>query len=153
MKAVPGGADLYDLQRFVTAQADIYDRALDELRGGAKRSHWMWFVFPQIAGLGLSPTSQRYAIHGLDEAVAYLEHPVLGRRLLTCTEAVIAVDSRSVTEIFPFPDDLKFRSSMTLYCQAAEPGAPFADALARYFHGEPDPMTIDLLQRPDAGAA
>ena len=116
MKAVPGGADLYDLQRFVTAQADIYDRALDE-------------------------------------AVAYLEHPVLGRRLLTCTEAVIAVDSRSVTEIFPFPDDLKFRSSMTLYCQAAAPGAPFANALARYFHGEPDPMTIDLLQRPDAGAA
>ncbi len=149
----PCGADPYDLLRFVTAQAAIYDRALGELRAGSKRSHWMWFVFPQLAALGLSPTARRYAIRDLDEAVAYLEHPLLGRRLLACTEAVMAVDGRSVTEIFGSPDDLKFRSSMTLFAQASAPGAPFADALSRYFQGEPDRMTIDMLQHPDSGVS
>ena len=137
--------DTYDLDRFVAAQEGVYSRALAELRAGEKRSHWMWFVFPQIAGLGSSPMARRYAIASLDEARAYLGHPLLGQRLRACTEAVNAVSGRTASAIFGSPDDMKFRSSMTLF-EAAAPGEPaFAEALARYFAGSPDPLTLRRL--------
>lgn len=138
-------ADAYDLGRFVEAQAGIFDRALTELRAGAKRSHWMWFVFPQIAGLGSSPMAQRYAIGSLDEARAYLAHPTLGARLRTCTAAVNGVSARSAHAIFGSPDDMKFRSSMTLFSVAAPDEPLFAEALARYFDGDADPSTLEKL--------
>lgn len=137
--------DTYELGRFVAAQEGVYPRALAELQAGDKRSHWMWFVFPQIAGLGASPMAQRYAIGSLAEAEAYAAHPVLGTRLRACTAAVNAVAGRSAHAIFGSPDDLKFRSSMTLFARAV-PGEPvFADALARYFDGVPDPRTLAKL--------
>jgi uncharacterized protein (DUF1810 family) len=137
--------DHYDLDRFVAAQEDVFDRALAELRAGEKRSHWMWFVFPQIAGLGASPMAQRYAIGSLDEARAYLAHPVLGERLRTCTAAVNAVAGRSAHAIFGSPDDLKFRSSLTLFARAAPEEPLFPAALARYFDGIADPRTLAKL--------
>ena len=138
-------SDTYDLGRFVAAQEGVYARALAELQAGDKRSHWMWFVFPQIAGLGASPMAQRYAIGSLPEAEAYAAHPVLGARLRACTAAVNAVAGRSANAIFGSPDDLKFRSSMTLFARAV-PGEPlFAEALARYFDGVPDPRTLATL--------
>ena len=133
-----------NLQRFVDAQAGVYDRALAELRAGAKRSHWMWFVFPQIAGLGFSAMAQRYAIASRQEAQAYLIHPILGRRLVACTRAVLAVEDRSAHEIFGSPDDLKFRSSMTLFA-ALEQDSNFAEALRKYFGGQPDEATVKAL--------
>ena len=131
---------------FLNAQGcGVWERALDELRRGTKTGHWMWFVFPQIAGLGASPMAQRYAIGSLAEAEAYAAHPVLGARLRACTAAVNAVAGRSAHAIFGSPDDLKFRSSMTLFARAV-PGEPvFADALARYFDGVPDPRTLAKL--------
>jgi uncharacterized protein (DUF1810 family) len=137
--------DHYDLDRFVAAQKGVFDRALAELRAGEKRSHWMWFVFPQIAGLGASPMAQRYAIGSLDEARAYLAHPVLGERLRTCTAAVNAVAGRSAHAIFGSPDDLKFRSSLTLFARAAPEEPLFPAALARYFDGIADPRTLAKL--------
>ncbi|MEH3061966.1 MAG: DUF1810 domain-containing protein [Methylobacterium radiotolerans] len=138
-------SDTYDLGRFVAAQEGVYGRALAELQAGDKRSHWMWFIFPQIAGLGASPMAQRYAIGSLAEAQAYAAHPVLGARLRACTAAVNAVAGLSAHAIFGSPDDLKFRSSMTLFARAV-PGEPvFADALARYFDGDPDPRTLAKL--------
>ncbi|SFD43429.1 DUF1810 domain-containing protein [Methylobacterium sp. 13MFTsu3.1M2] len=138
-------SDTYDLGRFVAAQEGVYGRALAELQAGDKRSHWMWFIFPQIAGLGASPMAQRYAIGSLAEAQAYAAHPVLGARLRACTAAVNAVAGHSAHAIFGSPDDLKFRSSMTLFARAV-PGEPvFADALARYFDGNPDPRTLAKL--------
>ncbi|XYD10993.1 DUF1810 domain-containing protein [Methylobacterium sp. NMS12] len=137
--------DTHELGRFVAAQEGVYAQALAELQAGDKRSHWMWFVFPQIAGLGASPMAQRYAIGSLAEAEAYAAHPVLGARLRACTAAVNAVAGRSARAIFGAPDDLKFRSSMTLFARAV-PGEPlFADALARYFDGVPDPRTLEKL--------
>jgi len=137
-------ADPFNLQRFVDAQAGAYPRALAEIRAGAKRTHWMWFVFPQIAGLGFSPMAQAYAISGLDEARAYLAHPVLGPRLLECAAAALAVPGRSAREVFGTPDDLKFRSSMTLFAHASD--APvFRAALDRYFDGAEDPLTVARL--------
>ena len=134
--------DPYDLERFVAAQASVYPRALAELEAGQKRSHWMWFIFPQIAGLGSSPMAQRYAIGSLDEALAYLGHPTLGERLRACTAAVNRVSGRSARAIFGSPDDMKFRSSMTLFGIAA-PGEPcFAEALTNYFGAEPDALTL-----------
>jgi uncharacterized protein (DUF1810 family) len=133
------------LDRFVDAQAPIYDTALQELRDGRKRTHWMWFVFPQLAGLGTSAMAAHYAIRDLDEARAYLAHPVLGERLLACTRAVLAVHGRSARDIFGMPDTLKFRSSMTLFERVAGPHAEFAAALDRYFSGERDPVTLRLL--------
>ncbi|MDH3028911.1 DUF1810 domain-containing protein [Methylobacterium fujisawaense] len=138
--------DSHQLGRFVDAQEEIYECALAELRAGAKRSHWMWFVFPQIAGLGSSPMAQRYAIGSLAEAEAYAAHPVLGARLRACTAAVNAVDGRSAHAIFGSPDDLKFRSSMTLFDRAAPEEPLFAAALARYFDSVPDPRTLAKLQ-------
>ena len=141
-------SDPYDLQRFVDAQdrGGTYDRALQELRDGRKTSHWMWFVFPQIAGLGRSPTAQRYAISSLDEARAYLAHPVLGPRLREAAQLAVAVPGRTASEVFGYPDDLKLRSSMTLFARAAPDDSVFTEVLDRYFGGDPDPRTVDLLQ-------
>jgi uncharacterized protein (DUF1810 family) len=137
-----------DLARFIEAQEGVWERALHELQAGQKRSHWMWFVFPQLAGLGMSPTAQFYGISGLPEAKAYLAHPVLGPRLLACTQAVLGVQGRSLHDIFGSPDDLKFRSSMTLFDQAVEEGeASFRAALERFCAGQPDPRTLELLRR------
>ena len=141
----------FDLQRFLDAQADVYEQARSELAAGKKRSHWMWFIFPQIRGLGSSPTAQYFAISELDEAVAYLNHPILGARLRECTQLVNAVQGRSVSEIFGYPDDLKFHSSVTLFAQAATRGNPagarddqvFQDALAKYFAGKGDQATLN----------
>ena len=143
--------DPFDLARFVTAQEPVIAQVMAELRAGAKRSHWMWFVFPQLAGLGRSPTARFYAISGLDEARAFLLHPVLGPRLHGCTEAVNAVPNRSVHAIFGSPDDLKLHSSMTLFARVAEDGAVFRDALARYFGGKEDAGTLAVLARAGSG--
>ena len=140
-------AEAYDLGRYIAAQDGVYPRALAELQAGAKRSHWMWFIFPQIAGLGASPMARLYAIGSLSEARAYCAHPVLGARLRTCTEAVNAVVGRSAHAIFGAPDDVKFRSSMTLFAAAAPDEPLFAQALAQYFGGSPDPLTLAKLGR------
>jgi uncharacterized protein (DUF1810 family) len=133
-----------DLDRFVDAQDGVYADALAELGAGRKRTHWMWFVFPQIAGLGSSPAAQRYAIRSLDEARAYLAHPVLGPRLRECAQALLAVQDRSAREILGHPDDLKLRSSMTLFARAADDPALFQAVLDRFYDG-PDPLTLTLL--------
>jgi uncharacterized protein (DUF1810 family) len=133
------------LQRFVDAQTGAYPAALAELAAGDKRGHWMWFVFPQIAGLGHSATAQRFAIRDLDEARAYLEHPVLGPRLVEASTALLGVEGRSAEQILGHPDDLKLRSSMTLFAEAADDPAVFRAVLAKYYDG-PDPRTLDLLK-------
>jgi uncharacterized protein (DUF1810 family) len=138
--------DPFDLARFVAAQEGVYEHALAELASGRKRSHWMWFVFPQLAGLGRSATARRYAIASLDEARAYLAHPVLGRRLCECTQAVNALTDRSLAQIFGSPDDLKFRSSMTLFERAAGEGTQFSIALDKYCGGCRDAATLRLLR-------
>ncbi|QDZ29376.1 DUF1810 domain-containing protein [Noviherbaspirillum sp. UKPF54] len=137
--------DQYHLQRFVDAQQPVYDDVRAELRAGRKRSHWMWFIFPQIAGLGHSAMAQRYAISSLDEARAYLAHPVLGPRLRECSAIVAALEGRSADAIFPYPDDLKFHSSMTLFAQAEGGDSAFDACLRKYFGGEPDRATLDRL--------
>jgi uncharacterized protein (DUF1810 family) len=137
--------DPFDLQRFVDAQDPVYVRVCGELRAAEKRSHWMWFVFPQIAGLGGSPMAVRYAIASIAEAQAYLRHVVLGPRLRECTELLNAVEGRSIHEIFGSPDDLKFRSCMTLFGQASGDDPCFRHALHKYFNGQPDRRTLDLL--------
>ncbi len=136
---------LFNLERFTRAQDPIYKNVLSELRSGRKRSHWMWFVFPQIAGLGRSPTAKKYAISGREEADAYLNHPLLGERLRECTELVLAVEGRTINEIFGSPDNLKFRSCMTLFANVAADSQVFKDALLKYFNGDPDPLTVDRL--------
>jgi uncharacterized protein (DUF1810 family) len=151
MSAILG--DRYDLRRFVDAQAGVYEQACAELRAGRKRSHWMWFVFPQIQGLGSSEMAVRYAISSLEEARAYLDHAVLGPRLRECAEIVVEVQGRTVQEIFGYPDDLKFHSSMTLFDRAAALSAEaegsservFNEALEKYFGGEMDQGTLDLI--------
>jgi uncharacterized protein (DUF1810 family) len=140
--------DPYDLNRFLTAQEGVYDRALAELKGGQKRTHWMWYIFPQIDGLGYSPTAKYYSIKSIEEARQYLNHPVLGKRLLECTEAVVGVKRRSVSEIFGYPDDLKFKSSMTLFEKIAGSGSVFSSALDRHCRGERDTATLRLLETP-----
>lgn len=136
--------DRFDLARFVAAQDECYAQTLAELRAGRKASHWMWFVFPQFDGLGFSAMSRRYAIGSLDEARAYLDHELLGARLLECTETVNRLEGRSAHAIFGSPDDMKFRSSMTLFELAAGPASPFAAALDKYFAGGRDPRTLEL---------
>ena len=138
-------ADAHELSRFVSAQAGDYDRALAELRDGRKRTHWMWYVFPQLEGLGLSPTSRRYAIRSLEEAKAYLAHPVLGPRLRECAEAVLAVEGRSAREILCSPDDLKLRSCATLFARVSPPDSVFHRILDHYYGGAHDPRTLALL--------
>lgn len=137
--------DPFNLERFVTAQAPVYATALKELQAGSKQSHWMWFVFPQLQGLGSSAMAQRYAISGAEEARAYLAHPILGHRLSECTEAVNAEHARSAFRIFGSPDDMKFHSSMTLFAAVAEDPTLFAFALDKYFSGQRDPRTLSLL--------
>ena len=136
---------LSGLERFAEAQRGSYARAVAELRQGRKQSHWMWYIFPQLRGLGRSATAEKYGIASLEEARAYLAHPVLGPRLIECTGLALAANKASASDIFYFPDDLKFRSCMTLF--AAVPAAPpvFAAALAKYFGGEPDTQTLRLL--------
>ncbi|HEY6414381.1 MAG TPA: DUF1810 domain-containing protein [Edaphobacter sp.] len=139
-------SDRFDLERFVEAQEGVYEQACAELRAGRKRSHWMWFVFPQIRGLGSSPTAVKYAIASLDEARTYLAHPVLGPRLRECAEIVVGVEGRTMEEIFGYPDDLKFHSSMTLFAKAEESGSGvFGEALGKYFGGEMDRGTLERI--------
>ncbi|BCJ46827.1 hypothetical protein GCM10010168_36510 [Actinoplanes ianthinogenes] len=141
---------MIDLERFVRAQDGVHEQARAELAAGSKRSHWMWFVFPQLAGLGSSPTAQAYAIRDLAEARAYLAHPVLGPRLVECAETLLAVEDRTAAQIFGYPDDLKLRSSMTLFAEAADDPAVFRQVLDRYYDG-PDPRTLQLLGLPQSG--
>ena len=138
--------DPFALGRFVAAQAGVIDRVLDELRAGRKQSHWMWFIFPQVAGLGRSPTAVHYAISSLDEARAYLAHPILGERLRECTRLVLDVKGKSAHDIFGSPDDLKFHSSMTLFAAAAPGEQIFSQALEKYFAGRGDDVTLDRLR-------
>jgi uncharacterized protein (DUF1810 family) len=138
--------DPFELQRFVDAQAPLYAQVMSELRNGRKRSHWMWFIFPQIAGLGHSATARRYAIASRDEAVAYLEHLTLGSRLRECTETVCGIEDGSIGEIFGSPDYLKFRSSMTLF-EAVSGDSIFRSALDKFCAGERDPATLAVLKK------
>jgi uncharacterized protein (DUF1810 family) len=137
--------DPFNLQRFVDAQRPVIDRVLAELRTGQKRSHWMWYIFPQISGLGSSPMAQKFAISSLAEASAYLAHPVLGPRLRECTELVNAIEGRAIEEIFGYPDHLKFHSSMTLFARAAADEPAFQAALRKFFAGKLDQLTLDQL--------
>ena len=142
--------DPYDLARFIDAQARCYTRVLEELAAGEKTSHWMWFIFPQLKGLGVSATARRFGLAGVEEARAYLAHPLLGARLRECVRALLALEGRTANEIFGNPDDLKLRSCLTLFAQAAGPAPAAADrvfgaALAKYYRGEPDPRTLVLL--------
>ena len=142
--------DAHDLSRFLQAQQGIYEIALSEIRQGQKRSHYMWFVFPQFAGLGISATSQRYAIRSLSEAVAYLEHPVLGRRLAECAEALLRMEGRSARQIFGSPDDMKLMSSATLFAHVSPAGSVFERVLDKYFRGERDRQTLHLIGQATA---
>jgi uncharacterized protein (DUF1810 family) len=135
----------FDLERFVQAQDPVYSTVLAELRAGHKRTHWMWFVFPQIAGLGTSAMAQRYAITSSDEAAAYLAHPVLGRRLRECAGIVAALDGDSAGAIFSHPDELKFHSSMSLFADVAPDEAVFQACIDKYFEGQPDSETLARL--------
>lgn len=137
--------DPFDLQRFVDAQGPVYDTVLGELNGGRKRSHWMWFVFPQLQGLGSSPTAVRYAISSIDEARAYLSHEVLGPRLRECAGVVARIDGRTAEEIFGWPDDMKLRSSMTLFARSSDDNADFVAVLEKFYSGEEDPATLARL--------
>jgi uncharacterized protein (DUF1810 family) len=141
-------ADPHNFERFLAAQRDTYEIALGELRRGAKRSHWMWFIFPQVAGLGLSPMAVRYAIKSQAEAEAYLAHPVLGPRLLECVDALRSITGKSAEEVMGYPDDLKLKSSMTLFAAISPAHSPFHAVLTQYFAGKPDPKTIDFLATP-----
>jgi uncharacterized protein (DUF1810 family) len=138
--------DSYDLQRFIDAQASVMPRVEAELRAGRKSSHWMWFVFPQMRGLGHSAMAQRYGIASLDEARAYLAHPVLGERLHHCCDLVLAAQGASAHDIFGSPDDSKFRSSLTLFSRAAPQEPVFGDCLRQYYNGVEDPATLTLLK-------
>ena len=142
----PGGAgDPHNLSRFVQAQEDDYEQALAEIRSGRKRSHWMWYIFPQIDGLGFSSTSRRYSIKSVAEAEAYLSHPVLGPRLVECAEAALRVEGRSAFEIFGSPDDMKLRSCATLFACVSPAGSVFDRLLDKYFQGGRDGKTLRLL--------
>ncbi len=137
--------DRFNLERFVEAQEPVYDKVRRELRAGRKESHWMWFVFPQIAGLGHSPTSVRFAIASLDEAAAYLAHPILGPRLRDCAKLALDAKERTARQIFGPIDEMKFRSSMTLFARAAPGEDIFEQCLGKYFGGAPDPATVARL--------
>lgn len=147
-----GADDPHDLAHFVRAQEDDHERALSEIRRGWKQSHWMWYIFPQLDGLAFSSTSRHFAIKGLDEVRAYLDHPVLGPRLLECAEAVLGVEGRSASEIFGSPDDLKLRSSATLFACVSPPGSVFDRLLGKYYQGRRDGRTLQLLgSAPEIG--
>lgn len=138
-------ADRFQLDRFLDAQKNVYNLALQELRDGEKSSHWMWFIFPQIHGLGSSGTAIRYAIRSIEVARAYLAHPILGPRLLACCQALMGVDGKSATDVMGYPDDVKLRSSMTLFALAAANPDLFLQVLSKYFDGHPDPATCEIL--------
>ena len=137
--------DPFDLQRFVDAQEPIYGTVIEELTAGRKRSHWMWFIFPQLRGLGSSPTAVRFAISSVDEARAYLDHELLGARLRECAGLVARIEGRSAEEIFGWPDDMKLRSSMTLFARATDDDAEFVAVLDKFYGGEEDPATLARL--------
>jgi uncharacterized protein (DUF1810 family) len=139
--------DPFDLARFLDAQEEVYERALAELKAGRKRSHWMWFVFPQLQGLGYSAMSRKYAIRDREEASAYLKHPVLGARLEACCRALLDIPGRSALEILGSPDDLKLRSCATLFAAVSGEGSPFHEILDRYFEGRRDEWTVEELQK------
>jgi uncharacterized protein (DUF1810 family) len=149
MAPQPEADDPHKLQRFVEAQNPVFAQVCAELRRGRKTGHWMWFVFPQLRGLGFSAMAERYAIASRAEAAAYLAHPVLGPRLRECAGLVTEIEGRTIGEIFGYPDDLKFRSSMTLFAHATRDNAVFTEALQKYFAGAFDPATLDRLQEPD----
>lgn len=138
-------SDPYDLNRFLQAQKNDYQRALSEIQSGRKRSHWMWYIFPQYDGLGFSSTSKRYAIKSVAEAEAYLRHPVLGPRLLQCAEAAIGVEGRSASEVFGSPDDMKLRSFATLFATVSPAGSVFEQVLQKFFRGVRDEKTLRLM--------
>jgi uncharacterized protein (DUF1810 family) len=138
-------ADPYDLQRFVRAQEHDYEEALSEIRSGRKRSHWMWYIFPQFEGLGVSPTSKQYAVKSVAEARAFLAHPLLGPRLQECAEAAVRIEGLSAADIFGFPDDMKLRSCATLFASVSPAGSVFHRIIDKYFHGEPDADTVRLM--------
>jgi uncharacterized protein (DUF1810 family) len=142
-----GADDRFDLNRFVQAQEEVYPRALAEIKRGRKRSHWMWFIFPQIDGLGYSSTAKFYAIKSQDEAKAYLSHPLLGKRLVECADALLNIEGKSAAAIFGYPDDLKLCSSMTLFSSVSESNSVFSRVVEQYYEGQPDQQTLDLLQR------
>ncbi|WP_312440121.1 DUF1810 domain-containing protein [Janthinobacterium sp.] len=138
-------AQQFDLQRFVDAQDTVYDTVRAELRAGHKRSHWMWYIFPQLAGLGRSETARHYALSGVEEAQAYLAHPLLGQRLEECCTILTGIEGRTASAIFGYPDDLKLHSSLTLFAQAAPDQPLFGACLAKYFNGQRDAATLQLL--------
>jgi uncharacterized protein (DUF1810 family) len=142
------GGDRYGLERFLAAQRQSFDRVLAELRLGRKQGHWMWYIFPQIEGLGSSPMAQRYAISNLDEAKAYFGHAMLGNKLLECTQLVTAARAQSIEEVLGYPDNLKFHSSMTLFAHAANHHEVFESALRKYFRSEYDRLTMERLESP-----
>lgn len=139
--------DPFQLHRFIEAQNSKYNDVVDELRRGRKRSCWIWFVFPQVVGLGRSPTAEKFSIKSFEEAKAYYIHPVLGGRLKECTKLVLKIDCRSVNQIFSFPDDLKFRSSMTLFKYVANGNKLFQDAINKFYEGNEDPLTLEVLKK------
>jgi uncharacterized protein (DUF1810 family) len=141
--------DPFNLARFISAQETTFPIALSELTRGRKQSHWMWFIFPQIDGLGSSRTAKLYAIKSRDEAVAYLQHPLLAQRLVQCAEALWQVDGKSASEIMGYPDDMKLRSSMTLFAAVSQPGSIFQRVLDKYFQGQPDQKTVQIIDRED----
>lgn len=149
-RSVDATDDPHDLRRFLNAQQGSYEIALSEIRHGQKRSHWMWYIFPQYVGLGISATSQRYAIKSVAEAEAYLNDPVLGPRLVECAEAVLRVELRSANEIFGSPDDVKLKSSATLFAHVSPAGSVFERVLGQYFRGERDDKTLRLITAPPA---
>lgn len=148
MRTISNRDDPHDLARFIEAQERVYTDVLSELRNGRKRSHWMWFIFPQLDGLGFSPTAKFYAIENLEEARQYLQHPLLGARLRECSTLVLGIRDRTVSEIFSYPDDLKLRSCMTLFECVAEAGSVFAGVLEYCFDGRRDARTLELLGYP-----
>ena len=141
--------DQFKLERILAAQADVFEQVLAELRTGQKRSHWIWFIFPQMKSLGRSTQSIYYGIGSIEEAIAYLEHPILGPRLHQCTQLVAQIEGRAINQILGYPDDLKFRSSMTLFAHASVHAqlnaTDFQEALTKYFNSEPDSLTVSLL--------
>jgi len=146
MQDIDKSDDPLDLARFIEAQEEDYRQALSEIRSGRKRSHWMWYIFPQFQGLGFSPTSQQYSIKSLDEARAYLQHPELGPRLVRCFVTLLELEGRTAHDIFGSPDDMKLRSCATLFAKVSPPGSVFEQLLVRYFDGKPDDATIRLIK-------
>lgn len=135
------------LKHFLTAQQPIYPQVLKELRNGKKTTHWMWFIFPQIEGLGFSPTSIKYSIKSIEEAKEYISHPILGKRLLECSNTILKIENKTTDEIFGYPDNAKLRSSMTLFNFISPEHKEFADVLKKYFGGKEDEQTISILQK------